>query len=73
MPDARIHPPRYEPRRCLPAQGEPDDRRIATDGGDAVYVAMRVLAEQHELLIGDRLTVEADAASPVASLTAQQG
>jgi hypothetical protein len=54
-------------------QGEPDDRRVAVDGSDAVYVAMRVLAEQHELLIGDRVTVEADAGLPAVSLSAQHG
>jgi hypothetical protein len=39
-------------------EGQPDETRIATDGNDAVYVAMRLIAEHEELLPGDRLTIE---------------
>lgn len=52
-------------------QGEPGDRRVAADGSDAVYVAMRQIAEREELQSGDRLTVEADATLHEVSLSAQ--
>jgi hypothetical protein len=38
--------------------GEPDDRRIAVNGEEAVFLAMRLIGVLDELKPGDRLTVE---------------
>jgi hypothetical protein len=47
--------------------GEPDDRRVAVNGEEAIFLLMRIVGALDELQPGDSITIEAPDGAPETS------